>query len=506
MIILIMILGFFVVQYVIKSKIEKALSTKLPETVEVSYTDLNLSLLKGQLVLDSVKLTNLGRTIKEPNAEVQLEYFLINGFSFWNYLFNDVIQLDYISLKNPNVIYYHNNTIPKEEFQVSQGNSFDKKVEINEIHIDKGHVEIWDSKTDSLKLEIHQIDLMLHDIVYNQKTKNRKVPFNYSSYQIVFDSFFGQISDYENVTINHVEITNETAEFEGLKLYTKYSKNALSAIIPHERDHFNLIIDSLTIEQPNLEVVKDTTWQFSSNKLSFYQPNFKVYRDKLVADDERIKPLYSKMLRNLKFNLNIEEVIVFDADIAYSEKVKADKKAGTVTFSKFHADIKHVSNTYQSPTKTVLKIHTKFMEHAPLKVDWFFDINNHNDLFEFKAEIDELQASYLNKFTEPNLNVRLEGELDKTYFTISGTDERSTIDFKMKYSDFDIIALKESGKEKNEFLTDVINLFVSKNSSSATHFFKEATKKDIKRHKTKSAFNFIWISTRAGLLKTMTID
>src|SRR5690606_8718866 len=102
-----------------------------------------------------------------------------------------------------------------------------------------------------------------------------------------------------------------------------------------------------------------------------------------------------------------------------------------------------------------------------------------------------LQARYLNSFTEPNLNVRLEGELDKTYFTISGTDDISSIDFKVKYHDFNVMALQHNGKEKNKLLSDVINIFVCKISESEAYSIKEAIKYKIEREKTQSVINFI---------------
>jgi hypothetical protein len=139
-------------------------------------------------------------------------------------------------------------------------------------------------------------------------------------------------------------------------------------------------------------------------------------------------------------------------------------------------------------------------------VVWTFDVNNKTDLFEFQAEIDNLHASYMNQFMEPNLNILLEGELYKTYFTISGTDNTSNIDFKIKYDAFDVNILKDGGKDKKELLSKVVNIFISKDSESSKKTFKEASRHDIARHKTKSVFNFIWISARAGLIKAMIID
>ncbi|PWK19562.1 AsmA family protein [Xanthomarina spongicola] len=503
---IILVLVVFIAQYVIKSKIERVLSTNLPETINVTYSDLHLSILKGKIEVEDIKLTNFGKTIKKPNAQINIEQLSINGLSYWNYLLSNLIQIDEIYLKNPNISYYHNPLIPNEEYLTSNKKSISKQIQIKEINIDKGHVLVMDSETDSLKFQTENIYLKLEKIVFNQETQTRKIPFDYDNYQINFDSFFGQLGDYECLTVKHGKLTKDATELTSLRLYTKYTKEKLSRIIPFERDHFNLRIDSVQVEKPHFGIIEDSIWQFSSNKVAFFKPDFNVYRDKLVADDKRIKPLYSKMLRNLKMDLTIDNVLIHDGDIIYSERVKVNRKAGEITFSKFNADIKNVSNTYQSPTKTTLNFDMLFMKHAPLEVVWSFDVNNLSDLFEFQAEIGLLQARYLNTFTEPNLNARLEGELDKTYFTISGTDDTSTIDFKVRYKDFDVTALKDNGKDKNKFLTDVAKLFVNKSSQSKKHPFKEAVKHNIERNKTKSAFNFIWISARAGLLKTMTVE
>ncbi|GGG43492.1 hypothetical protein [Bizionia arctica] len=505
-VIAVLFLGFFITQYVVKSKLENTLSTKLPETLKLTYDDLHFSLLQGQVTIDNIKLTSFGKTVQKPNAELKLEHLIISGFGYWNFLVNNLIQVNDVYFKKPDISYYHNASIPEEEYQASQSNSFDKRVEIKQFKIDEGRVKVINSETDSLKLQTQNINLKIKNILYNEETKNRKLPIDFGSYSLFFDSFFAQMGDYENVTLKQASVTNKTIDLTEFKLYTKYSKETLSKIIPFQRDHYNLEIDSIVVNQPKLDVVRDSVFSFDSNKIVVYQPDFKVYRDKLVTDDLRFKPLFSRMLRDLKFDLNVENLIIQDADIEYSEKAKLNKEAGNINFGKLNADIKHVSNTYQSPTKTTIHVESQFMQHAPLKVDWSFDVNDESDLFKFQAEIDDLNASYMNQYMEPNLNIRLEGELNRTYFTISGTDNLSSIDFKVKFEEFNVTALKEDGNEENQFLSKVINIFVSKNSSNKKSAFKEATRHDIERQKTKSVFNFIWISTQAGLLKAMIIE
>jgi hypothetical protein len=180
--------------------------------------------------------------------------------------------------------------------------------------------------------------------------------------------------------------------------------------------------------------------------------------------------------------------------------------AGIITFSDFNATVQNFSNTYQSPEQTIIKIDANFMYHAALQATWQFDVNDESDIFLFQAEASKLQAKNLNDFTVPNFNKRVEGELDKTFLTISGNSHESKIDFKVKYNHFDVVALKKNGKDKNKILSKLFNLFVSKSSMNGNNSFKEVTKTNIERNKTKSVFNYIWISTRAGLIKALTIE
>src|SRR5690606_22311625 len=109
-------------------------------------------------------------------------------------------------------------------------------------------------------------------------------------------------------------------------------------------------------------------------------------------------------------------------------------------------------------------------------------------------------------FMEPNLNVQLNGEVNKTYFTINGNDHTSLIDLKLQYDHFNIAILKQNGKEKNKFLSAVVNLFVSKDSNNKSNEFRHGNAKDVERDKTKSVFNYLWINIKAGLLNAMTGD
>jgi hypothetical protein len=271
----------------------------------------------------------------------------------------------------------------------------------------------------------------------------------------------------------------------------------------HERDHFDINIKSIVLKDQDFGYKQDSLFYFTSPSLEILDPNLIVYRNKLVVDDAKVKPLYSKMLRNLNFDLTLNSILIKNASIKYIEKVKSDAIAGEIDFSKLDATISNLSNTYKSPDKTSININATFMKQTPIDIEWYFDINDVNDHFIFKADMGQLNANKMNMFTEPNLNVRLEGEIHKLYFTIDGYDNTSTVDLKLNYEDFKVIIMQKKERKENKFLSAVVNIFVSKDSDKRENQFRNGSA-SVERDKTKSIFNFIWLNASKGLLNAMT--
>ncbi len=358
-------------------------------------------------------------------------------------------------------------------------------------------------KKEKIPLKFIQKDLTLEidGVKVDNGTVINKIPFEYNDFEAKSDTVFVKVSPYENLTVKDFSIEKGIAVFKNLKLKTKYSKKELSKIIAKERDHYDLSLKSLSIDDFDFGF-NNNQFFAKSKKVTLTAPSLEIYRDKLVADNTKIKPLYSKMLRNLPFELTVDSLKISDAKIIYQERVKPENMGGSINFKNMDVAISNVSNTYKSPEKTNLKITADFMDKTPISAEWTFDVQNRNDPFIFKADVGPLAADKMNNFTEPNLKIRLEGHTNKTYFTIDGNSETSTTDLKISYSDFKVMVLQEDGKSKNKVLSAVANVFISKNSKKKNENYLEGTA-EATRDKTKSIFNFLWISVKNALINSM---
>lgn len=503
---IILIISVFIAQNSLKNKIETLLREGLPDSVSLNYSDLDLSLFGNYMNIHDVKILRVGKVTSETNFSISFKKIGVDKINYWDYLFSDCININKVIIEEPIGAYYHNELIPKKEYDLPKTKAVKKIINVSDLVISDGTFHVYDTQTDSLLLDIKNSKFTLRNIHFNKETLKKKVPFEYDDYSFQFEELFYRLNDFENLTIKNSEFKKEASVIRALKLKTKYPKEKLSRIITKERDHYHIVADSVWLKDFYLERLIDSIPMIASVKTTVYNSKISVYRDKLVNDDLKIKPLYSKMLRDLNFHLKMDTISINNAYIQYEEKVRVDKMAGIITFSDFNATVQNFSNTYQSPEQTIIKIDANFMNHTPLQATWQFDVNDESDLFLFQAEASKLQAKNLNDFTVPNFNKRVEGELDKTFLTISGNSHESKIDFKVKYNHFDVVALKKNGKDKNKILSKVFNLFVSKSSMNGSSSFKEVTKTNIERNKTKSVFNYIWISTRAGLIKALTIE
>ncbi|WP_147448336.1 hypothetical protein [Dokdonia sinensis] len=499
---LLIIIGWFYTNFTIKNKITYFLENRLPNHINLQYDDLTLNIFEGTVHCLNPKVLIGNKMDTIIHTRVLAEKFILEDVSYWDYVLKDKITIEDIKIQSAKIEYYIDKFHPEgsinERTPLVQ---LYKDLIVEELSVDNAQLKIYNGKKDPLLFSGDALTLEIDDILINQKTLTQKIPFKYSGYNAEGSQIFLQAGPYENLTLSHFLIEKNRAQLDTINLKTKYSRHQLSQTTPNERDHYNLKVDQVNIEALNFGFI-EAKFFGSSRQINMKNPSLDIYRDKLVADDLSEKSLYSKMIRDIPFDLTIDTLSIKDGSISYNERIKKENNGGAITFKKISTEIVNLSNTYEIGIKTEINISAIFMKTTPIKVGWGFDVNDQTDKFLLKGEVGKLPSADLNPFTEPNLNVKLTGMTDKLYFTVDGNNSRSTIDMRMKYENFKIELMQKKGIGINKLLSKVANIFIRNNSKSDEGAFTEGSV-TVQRDTTKSFFNYLWLNLRNGLLKTL---
>ncbi|GGD86354.1 DUF748 domain-containing protein [Planktosalinus lacus] len=443
--------------------------------------------------------SEIGRKdIKIPSLTLSDLHFKVIDSTFM--LFGEDLEI-----KNPSV--WIQEGIKKEPENIESTQKENNKKTEMPLPFSIASISINDAETTLLNpdessfLQVEDFNITLKEVLVNTATLQHMIPCQFSDVEFDSKSIQYQLNDYDLLSLTTIYLSNQELQIEDLAIKTKYSKRELSKVLDKERDHMDAEMPLVTLQGLQFKV-SDSTFQVSGNNLIIENPVLKIYRDKLVTDDTSIKPLYSKSIRNIPFQLTLDSLHINNGSITYEEKVNIKQSAGTINFSNLNASIGNVSNTYaQGEKKTTIHINSTFMDESPLKIDWSFDVNDLKDTFQIQGELDALNATKMNSFTKASLNVELEGKVKKTYFNIHGDNDTSSVDLRISYDNFKVEILNKENK-RSWLLSAVANIFVKKNSDSKGANFKEGNA-TAERNKDKSFFNYLWINIQEGLKDVM---
>src|SRR5690606_22008737 len=271
--------------------------------------------------------------------------------------------------------------------------------------------------------------------------------------------------------------------------------------IPYEQDWIALKIEKANFKgfkfQSEQEMVSVT---LASSSLK--NAHMEIYRNKLLPDDSRIKPMYSEMLRKLGFLLHIDEVKVSNAYLEYQEKVLESRPAGKLSFHNIQANIKNISNLEPeagSASLITVEAKARFMGETDLSLNWSFDVHNELDEFKVSGRMGAIEAENINPFLVPAMNVEAEGNIQSLYYDFYGNRNEAHGNMQLAYRDFNVNILKDGESERKSLLSRLANLIIKNDRMN-----EDVEQKNINttRDKTKSFWNFLWLCIRDGALST----
>lgn len=487
--ILIIAIGIMTGNWYLKDKINTELE-KEKISQHLSYDDL------------SVNLFTQNASLSKPVWESDKLHFeatslQLKNFNIWNYVSNGIIEIEEVFLLEPQVTVFKN--VPDEE--ESGGGNINEEIKIGRLNIMRGSLQMKTKEEADNNLYLSLLSLDLTGIQLNKSTQNSGIPFNYDDLTLETDSLFYDLNEEHTVAIESILLKEGDLELTNFKFEPKYSKVEHDRAIPFEKDRIDASVNSVNFSNFRWDVLNDTL-KIASPEVGIAGANMEIYRNKLLPDDQRIKPMYSEMLRNLGIKLKLDSINLGESTIVYEERVLEERPAATLKFDNVQATIKNITNVDMAAedfSVTTIEAKADFMGQSKITLNWEFDVSNLRDEFQVNGSFEGINARAINPFMKPAMNVETEGTIEYLFYNFYGNKHEATGDMKLAYRDFKISILKDGEEEEKSFLSGLANLILKNDVVN-----EDVSQEDInvERDKTKSIWNFFWLCIREGSIKT----
>ena len=495
--------GYMVAEWQMKKEIIEFLNRKVPNHIDFSYENLDINLLRGNIEFEKIEVLSSGRQTSSCEIVVDADKLSIGGFSYWKIFFEKSIHLKTLTLSKPHLNF---KSCPKNKSDnnATKANPINllKKIFIEELIFDSGMVEILNSNGDVELLSVASIDLKLKNVFTDPKTITEYVPFRFEEYGITISDLKAPLGEFESVQMGTMQLDNSTISVKDVILNTIVSKSELSREITYQRDHIDLNIPEILVNDHHY-LMRNDSLQVNFKSLALNLPRLEIYRDKSRLEDFKRKPLYAEMLRELPFKVNIDSLLIHQATVFYEEDIPNKVKAGILSFENLNASIGNFSNIDANKENLKIKINADLMGAGSINLNWEFNVQDPKNMFLISGGLSNFKTENLNDFLIPNLRTKTTGTIQQLYFTISGDDNVATGDIKMRYEDFKFQVLNKERSSVKKVLSFIGNLFISDGSKADEDGYRYG---DIssERNKNKSFFNYLWISLEDGLLNVLT--
>lgn len=483
-ILLVLLAAGFIAKQKIKAGIQTELGEKLTfEELDVEIFRRRMSFEKANLQLDAVN--------------IHADEILLKEINYYKILFGNEIRIGTIEIENPEITFREKQD--KTEDTTKQESALQQEISIGSLSMVNGRIKSVRKDRDREELSFLIRDLVLTDVEIDSVSLEEKIPFRYTSYAFALDSVEFAMNEEHDLFVETVSSEDKNLQLEKIRIIPKYDKVEFQKHIPYQKDRFELDLKTVQMRDFEWSFVEDSLL-LSSSQLTIQDADIEIYRNKLIPEDTRGKPLYSEKLRKSPVKLHFPRIVVRSSGLVYEEQTAAARPPGKLYFTEVEADIQNLTNVGMGKDDfpvTVIHAEALFHGQSPVELDWEFDVSDTGEEFLVSGRLTGITEEGINAFVRPALNVESRGGIDSFAFNFAGNNIDAVGDVETRYEDFKIIILKDDGSSKNSFWSAIANLFISNDAVTDNIKHSDLT---VTRNQTKSFWNFLWLLVREGAL------
>ncbi|MGK7392307.1 MAG: hypothetical protein ACNS60_18280 [Candidatus Cyclobacteriaceae bacterium M2_1C_046] len=503
---------------ILEPYLKDKLVNKLQKINNVSYNidieRFDIQTFGGNIYMEGVEIVPVhAPTVSQTGYKLLLDKLQIEGLNINDYIFNNEIDINRISISNPTIVLYQ--YVLQTKDTVSDESSGNKgavnidKVKIDNISLRHGEFRIINSNNEAANRFLQaNIDIEGENILYDLSDKKLSGALSFDRLSSKFSEIKINTSDSLRIitaSTLKIQAAEEFASIDSIRVITRYDKYEIGNQTGHEASWMDIFIQEINFNTIKVKKLL-MNGAFLVSKINFQRPEVNVFRDKRLPKKKKKSQLPYAFLNDLNRDIAIDTLKISNGNITYQEHVKNAEEAGLITFNDFNVDIQNITNDSAVLEKTghkgYMHVQTAIFNTAILDANFTFNLRP-NATHTVNGSLGSMNLETLNKALMPLAATKIEsGQAESMTFNFSYNEKESNGEMKFLYSNLDIQPLT---REKTGFIGEQLSdlyagILIDDENTKANprigeiHFF---------RNENKSVLNYWWKSLLTGILNSI---
>jgi hypothetical protein len=502
----------------------------------IQYSDFDLNIASGnatlydfKLVPDSAIYRKLVALKKAPDNLFMLSVkkLTIKNVGARKAYRERILDIDNISIDNPNLTivnkrYAFNDTVKVGEAKTPY--QLIKKI-FKQLHID------------SVSLRDISLNYINKSNPITKRTVLKHVDINISD--IVIDSLSGDdpnrfyYTKGIDVTVNnyHIKTPDGLYNADVKKIYFSTSQRKIildkASLIPryNQADFYKqtgVSGDIFTLKFKRIAINDIDLQRFLRNQklyagtMDITNPDIQIYTNNAFKGKKtsEIGKDPQQALQRVALDMRLKRLNIKNANIDYSETDATIGATGQILFTHTNGYILNVTNDISAKRRNPYMrafINTRFMDAAPLQVNFRFDLTAADGAFNYSGELGEFDGKILDKLVKPLAMVHVvSGDIEKLIFNVDASNYGGKGDLKFYYKNLKLQLLKKvDGKielQKQGLISILANNLIIQSNNPGKNGMLRPGPIDLKREPATSFFSFLYKGLLDGIKPSVGFD
>lgn len=501
---------------VLDSIVKNILIKQVPEQTQGRYfleiESLSCSIFQRKLHLFSTKLLPLsGQNIgSQAVFSIEIGELELAGVQIWRLIRNKELVINQVNILDPLIAIKRGIELDT----LGNDNASGKKenipfIQVNGFNIKNAHFTvIGHDSTNSIAAS--DASFSLQGFIYDPQSLSSP-PFDFEDFSLSVKDYSMALPDsFYTLQASAVTATaeSESITISGLELVPIYDIHQFMEKKGEQADRLNVFVKELKLQGLDFDRILEK--ELVASFVTIDSLNLVAYRDKrYILPSKKYVKFPQQALREFPHYVQVDSVLLHDAQITYRERVEGSEAPGHINFVNINALTTNVTNAPDQLKDSVAMITNAtgyLMGAGKISAHIYIPIGDEQNVHYFEGNMSPMEMKVVNPMLKNIVfGEVLSGKVNELSFRAHLNEDESHGSMRFGYEDLKVqINHQESEKGRRGLITFVANTFIVKSDNPANGGFRESEMHYV-RDKRKSLINFWWKTVLSGFKETMGI-